>query len=454
MTIGKTLTVALVCAALNIDATFADSRDTAPTGAERIRKLELALKTLGVPNQARPDFSEFPVAGSVSTDEFQSIAKYIDPDGGLRRYLEISPSNVVLFPTPFAPSGTNPNPDYELATGASANRDSSDLIARLDKVARNPASAPLAGLRVAIDPGHMGTPFWNDKDGKFVTIHGKTVAEGEINLWTAELLAIELEKLGAEVKLTRTDLNPVTHSTWDNFDPRDRLAEYYYKGIDDWMAKYFAMSDSDLVRLIPKDPNVRKIQGYDGKINLFLQEDMNARSELVAAYNPDLFIDIHYDSQLTDGLQSRGDDTSVYVPGGIRKNETGPVLARALMLQQMVEVRRWKQSVKMASAMVNAMSKSLGIRMISDAQEVPTSVKVVDGVLARNIYETKHSTHGLTAFFEAFHYDYVREFPALTTLDHSAVYHGTTFRYPARLEAVANGMRDGLVQYFREFQTN
>jgi N-acetylmuramoyl-L-alanine amidase len=187
-----------------------------------------------------------------------------------------------------------------------------------------------------------------------------------------------------------------------------------------------------------------------GKIHLFLQEDMDARAKVAEAYRPDLFIDLHYDSQLTDRLQSARDDVSVYVPGAVGATETGAKNQRADALKHLLEVRRWKQSAKAAKAMVESLAGSLGLPLLKDG-EPGTMVRVSDGVFARNIFETKRATSGISAFFESFHYDHTREFPRLTTLDRQSAYRGKTFRYPSRLDAVATGIRDGLVRYFRDF---
>lgn len=431
--------------------------ENAPRGSERLRKFALALKTLGIPAEKITDFADFPDAGRVSTSDVLGLAKYIDPDGGLRRYLDVTASRITLYPNFAVDSKGQDAPDYSVATGARSNEDSPDLIRNLGRVAdqvRANRPHPLAGLRVVIDPGHMGSPFWNDKDGKFVKFGGKTVAEGELTLWTAKLLANELEALGATVLLTRTTTDPVTTYTWDDFNPSAQLANYYYKSLDDWMPKYLALSDAELVRRLPSAPEVVKMKGFSGKVYLFLQEDMNARAKIVDAFKPDVFIDLHFDSQKTDALQSSRDDVSVYVPGGIRKNETGAINQRTDGLKHLLDVRRWKQSARMDSLLVNQVAKNLGLPALKDPNAVQTAVKVSDGVYARNIYETKRMTGSLCGFFESFHYDHVREFPRLTTLDRSSIYHGHAFRYPSRLEAISTGIRQGLLTYFQSFQAD
>lgn len=446
---GMFLRLSLLSILLLIGSARADSVES-----ERLRKFDLALKTLGVPPEAAPDFSDFPVAGSVSTRDALSLANVIDPDGGLRRYLGITPSRIELFPSFRLPNEPAPRPDYELLTGAPENRDSPELLGRLERISRRVIGSgtnPLSGLRVTIDPGHMGSRFWNEIDGKYVNFSGKTVAEGELTLWTAKLLATELERLGAEVTLTRTDLEPVTSYTWDNFDPSERLADYYYKSLDDWMGKYLALSDADLVRQLPNAPEVRKMETVGQRGNLFLQEDLLARAKIVEAARPDVFIDLHFDSQKTDELQSDRNDVSVYVPGGVRKNETGPRSDRAYALKHLVEVRRWKQSARMAKLLVDAVARNLALPTLKDSSRIPSMVKVADGVFARNLFQTKRATSSLVAYFESLHYDHVREFSRLTKLDGVGSYRGKSFRYPTRLTGIAHGIRDGLLSYFREF---
>ena len=73
------------------------------------------------------------------------------------------------------------------------------------------SSRPLEGLRIAIDPGHIGGDWvtWDDRHFKI----GKDtieVREGEMTLKVARLLERDLSLLGAHVFLTRTSNNPVT----------------------------------------------------------------------------------------------------------------------------------------------------------------------------------------------------------------------------------------------------
>jgi hypothetical protein len=72
------------------------------------------------------------------------------------------------------------------------------------------AEKPLAGLHIAIDPGHIGGK-WAQMEERWFQINGSNpVMEGEMTLRVAELIAPKLRELGAEVSLVRNSLEPLT----------------------------------------------------------------------------------------------------------------------------------------------------------------------------------------------------------------------------------------------------
>jgi len=73
-----------------------------------------------------------------------------------------------------------------------------------------PTGAPLQGLHISIDPGHLGGDWSRVEERWYQIGDGKPVVEGDMTLLTAQLLRRELESLGAEVTLTREDSTPST----------------------------------------------------------------------------------------------------------------------------------------------------------------------------------------------------------------------------------------------------
>jgi len=73
-----------------------------------------------------------------------------------------------------------------------------------------PEDKPLEGLRIAIDPGHIGGQ-WAEIEERWFQIGTDTpVQEGDMTLLVAQLLKPRLEDLGATVSLVRNSPEPVT----------------------------------------------------------------------------------------------------------------------------------------------------------------------------------------------------------------------------------------------------
>ncbi len=75
---------------------------------------------------------------------------------------------------------------------------------------------PLLGMRIAIDPGHIGGHFAKMEGREFRIDQGPPVREGEMTLKVAMLLKARLEALGASTYLTRMTNEPIT-----KFRPKD-----------------------------------------------------------------------------------------------------------------------------------------------------------------------------------------------------------------------------------------
>ncbi|RYD46448.1 MAG: hypothetical protein EOP85_07405, partial [Verrucomicrobiaceae bacterium] len=69
---------------------------------------------------------------------------------------------------------------------------------------------PLEGLRIAIDPGHIGGAWAKMEERWFVVGEGTPVCEGDMTLQVANLLKPRLETLGATVSLVREKAEPGT----------------------------------------------------------------------------------------------------------------------------------------------------------------------------------------------------------------------------------------------------
>ncbi len=85
-----------------------------------------------------------------------------------------------------------------------------------------PARKPLSGLKIAIDPGHIGGPWARMEERWLVVGDSAPVCEGDMTLQVAKLLKPKLEALGAEVSLVRDSSEPVTKIRPDDLLPLAR----------------------------------------------------------------------------------------------------------------------------------------------------------------------------------------------------------------------------------------
>lgn len=73
-----------------------------------------------------------------------------------------------------------------------------------------PPEKPLSNLHIAIDPGHIGGEWAKVEERWFQIGNDKPVTEGDMTLHVAKLLKPLLEKMGAQVSLVRSTIDPIT----------------------------------------------------------------------------------------------------------------------------------------------------------------------------------------------------------------------------------------------------
>lgn len=79
------------------------------------------------------------------------------------------------------------------------------------------SKVPLQGVRIALDPGHIGGKCAKMEERWFQIDEGIPVMEGEMTLLVAQLIKPKLEALGADVFLTREANRPITRKRSPHF---------------------------------------------------------------------------------------------------------------------------------------------------------------------------------------------------------------------------------------------
>ena len=158
------------------------------------------------PLAPQPDWNDLQrYAGTITAPDFrQLLDKVYVPDGSWKEWITLSPNQALITPRP----GAEP---IALALASSPSAEGRSPRFWKTRAERNPVPGkPLAGLRIAIDPGHLGGRFAQMEARWFRIGWSRPVEEGEMTLMVAKLLKQRLESMGAEVWLTRTANGPTT----------------------------------------------------------------------------------------------------------------------------------------------------------------------------------------------------------------------------------------------------
>lgn len=240
----------------------------------------------------RPAWSELDAfQETMSRAEFERLLRELyAPTGGWESYIQIDGDRAWLVA-----DSRNPDKLYELrfATNGIAEKRPQNFWrtrARLreprSKAAR-PSGRPLDGLRVALDPGHLGGEWARMEERWFQIGDAPPVKEGEMTLAVANLIAPRLEALGATVLWVRREIGPVTSTRPDKMidTARGALAE---RGVTDAKDTYAS----------PADPEREQSVQWEAERLFYRISEIRARARLVNdGLHPDVTLCLHFNAE-------------------------------------------------------------------------------------------------------------------------------------------------------------
>src|SRR5262249_21750121 len=149
-----------------------------------------------------------------------------------------------------------------------------------------PASAgrPLEGLRIALDPGHLGGEWAQMEERWFQIGDTPPVKEGEMTLAVAKALAPRLEALGATGMWVRQENGPVTTTRPENLTDAAR-ASLTERGVTEAKETY-----SDRA-----DPDREKSVQWESERLFYRISEIRTRARLVNdVLQPDVALCLHF----------------------------------------------------------------------------------------------------------------------------------------------------------------
>ena len=149
------------------------------------------------------------------------------------------------------------------------------------------ANKPLSGLRIALDPGHLGGNWAKMEERWFQVGNTEPVQEGDLTLQVARLLARRLRELGAKVLFVRNSNGPVTVKRPDDFGDLARKI-LIKNGVPQPRADV----------LDPNDPEKEQTIRWQSEILFYRYSEIRRRAALVNfKLHPDLVLCLHFNAE-------------------------------------------------------------------------------------------------------------------------------------------------------------
>ncbi|TAE59574.1 MAG: hypothetical protein EAZ89_02375 [Bacteroidetes bacterium] len=312
---------------------------------------------------------------------------------------------------------------------------------------------PLAGLRIALDPGHVAGDFEGAKtEGKYVEMKASARSgnqpiqfwEANLTLATAFLIRERLEALGATVYMTRTQPGigalGLSYAEWKKTLLDSALRE-------DLRLKKITEAQ---IRSWSTHPEADKI--YYAR--LYNPRDLRARANLINAFQPDLTLIIHYNvdepnwRKAVNGIMSPSESNycMAFVPGSLTKGELIEPEARVTLLRMLLS-EDVPQSLALSEAFISASVEKTGVPVVSEPNNLPYLSQSclyagTPGVYARNL-SLNRLVAGPLCYGESLCQDHRAESLALNRQEMTVA----GMAAPARIEVVAEAYVEAVLRF-------
>ena len=242
---------------------------------------------------------------------------------------------------------------------------------------------PLSGLRIALDPGHLGGKWAKMEERWFQVGNRPPVQEGDLTLRVARLLAPRLRKLGARVFFIRSSNEPVTAKRPDDFQDLAR-GILIKNGVPQPRVDVLDLNDPE------KEQTIR----WQSEILFYRYSEIRRRAALVNfKLHPDLVLCLHFNAEgWGDPNSPTLLDTNhlhLLVNGSYLQDELEFDDERFEMIRRLLS-RAYDQELPLADVVATAMAKEMQLPAYQYPTTLTTTKVGTSGyVYARNLLATR-----------------------------------------------------------------
>lgn len=244
---------------------------------------------------------------------------------------------------------------------------------------------PLLGLKVALDPGHLGGKWAKMEERWFQVGNSMPVQEGDLTLRVARLLAPRLRELGAKVSFVRNSDEPVTTKRPDDF--RELARKILIKN---------GVPQSRIGGnvLDPNDPEKEQTIRWQSEILFYRYSEIRRRAALVNfKLHPDLMLCLHFNAEgwgdpnnptLTDTNHLHLLVNGSYLAGELEFDDERFEMIRRLL------GRAYNEELPLADTIATTMARETGLPLYEYPTTNTTTKVGTSGYLyARNLLATR-----------------------------------------------------------------
>lgn len=225
----------------------------------------------------------------------------------------------------------------------------------------------LEGLRIALDPGHLGGEWGAMEERSFREGEMPLVQEGDLVLAACEKVARSLRERGAKVWLTRESPQPTT-----DLRPEDFLAEAVSR-----------LSASDL-----KGEELSEAQQKLAERLFYRTAEIRARADALRSWNPDLAVVLHINASNVEEPEKtmlhEVNDAHILVNGCFLGGELADPTQRFELLWRLLN-RYQDEEHELAFAMRDAMRAATGLPAYTYSGSNAKALDIEGFIYARNL---------------------------------------------------------------------
>lgn len=426
--------------------------DLSLTPQDAFQRTQNVLNHFGVPAETETQSQIDAYQNAQTLEGLQELLPFFDPSSEFLKFSTVNSSRLDAFQDIQSLQIT----DFSANLRSSSEAEPKDsFVLHLAAAQLNSADLPLQGLRIALDPGHMGSDSWDSITGKWVADpQGHKLSEGVINLQTAMLLEQQLLALGAQTMITHRGLRPVTDGDYKSFDIHAAgLVSLREQSLDSWFTGLLSVAPDgdDLFNAFENDADFKGIFAEKNRGLLYNDSDLQARVDAIRAFQPDITLIIHYDAAvhtISPGPAFSHDATKVYVPGAFAPSELASRNDRMELASHLLDEAPWRASVALAHEVVTTLSANLKIPFDKYS---PGNVKQIEpGMFSRNLYLLKRHYQTAVAYVECAFYNDSGEFAAMTNATHPMLIDGQSYPYSDRNLLVATSLKQAVLQFVKK----